>query len=88
LYLCDEIGVVVDEEVEEGCDDDVVGGAGVAVAVDAEVEVDGDHGVVYEGAEWGGRYKANMNMWTKMNSNMESMVRSTKNLTRFYIFDF
>ena len=41
-----EVGVVVDEVVEEGSDGDVVIGRRVGVGVNAEVEVDGNHRVV------------------------------------------
>lgn len=43
IHLRAEIGVIIDEVIEEGRDDDVVIGGGVGVGVDAEVDVDGDH---------------------------------------------
>ena len=42
--------VVVDEEVEEGSHDHIIGCGCIPVAVDAEVEVERYHGVMYDPA--------------------------------------
>lgn len=51
LHLVDEIRMVLDEIVEQWRHEDIVVGAGVAVAVYAEVKIDGDHRVVDHPAE-------------------------------------
>ncbi len=50
LHLVDQFSVVVDEVVEQRREDDVVVGPRIAVAVNGEVEVYGDHRVVYNPA--------------------------------------
>ena len=54
LHLSHQIRVILYEEIEQRSHSDVVIGAGVAVTVDAEVEVYGDHRVVDDPAELGG----------------------------------
>lgn len=75
--------MILYEEIEQRSHSDVVIGARVGVAVDAEVEVNGDHRVVDYPAVLGGRYKANMKTLMRRNSRPESRVRRTKNFTRF-----
>jgi hypothetical protein len=88
LDLRAEVGVIVDEVVEQRRYCDVVVGGGVGVGVDAQVEVDRDHRVVDHPAASVTAYNANMNTRTSVNSRMERMARSTKNLTRLSILVF